>query len=59
MAGASPASVVTLASVTGYQDAVAFSHGFSVALWVGAGAAVVAALLALTLRRASELAARG
>jgi hypothetical protein len=48
-----------LASVTGYQDAVAFSHGFSVALWVGAGAAVVAALLALTLRRASELAARG
>ena len=30
-------------------------HGFSVALWTGAGAAVVAALLALTLRQANEL----
>jgi EmrB/QacA subfamily drug resistance transporter len=43
----------TFAASGGYQDAVKFSHGFSVALWVGAGAAVVAALLALTLRRAN------
>jgi len=43
------------AATGGYQDAVKFSHGFSVALWTGAGAAVVAALLALTLRQANEL----
>jgi hypothetical protein len=35
----------------GYQDAVTFTHGFRVALWVGAGAATLATLLALTLPR--------
>lgn len=44
----------TFAAFGGYRNAMAFSHGFTVALWVGAGTATLAALLALTLQRAYE-----
>jgi EmrB/QacA subfamily drug resistance transporter len=39
------------AAYGGYQDAVTFTHGFSVALWVGASSSALATLLALTLPR--------
>ena len=44
----------TFAAAGGYRNAATFSHGFRVALRVGAGAAVLAAMLALILRRANE-----
>jgi len=44
----------TFAAAGGYRSAATFSHGFRVALWAGAGVAGLAALLALTLRRADE-----
>lgn len=44
----------TFAAAGGYQNATTFSHGFRVALWVGTGTAVIATLLALTLRRVDE-----
>jgi EmrB/QacA subfamily drug resistance transporter len=39
------------AAYGGYQDAVTFTRGFRVALWVGASATTLATLLALTLPR--------
>lgn len=44
----------TFAAVGGYQSAEAFSHGFRVALRVGAAAAVLATLLALVLQRMNQ-----
>ncbi len=44
----------TFAAAGGYRNAATFSRGFRVALWVGAAAAVLAALLALTLRQANK-----
>jgi hypothetical protein len=42
------------AAVVGYGNAATSSHGFRVAPWVGAEAAALAALLAMTLRLANE-----